>query len=419
MKRQFDRTWLIAIVSIFAGLMIGFIVGSQLVPELMSAAVSDLNVDQQDEYVTLIALAYSQTNDLEEARRQLAELRTPNAGQYVASVAESQIARGDNPQTIRALAVLANALGVRNNSLTSYLATATPMSTSTPLPTATPTSTPIEPTATPEPPSPTPSPTSEPPTPTPELAPSVISESPVNVRSGPGVGFGVAGGLGAGEAAPIVGRTSDGSWWQIELTDGTLGWVLVEIVTTIGDTGGIAVASNIPTPPPAITRPPVAAAPPTATPAPKSTTPYTITNVRLRGPGEASQSCAGGDHYVWVTVMDAAGNPIDGVRVQDVWTQQVFVTGAQGKGQGRAEVLIWQDGGAELQVVDDGNNAISPRSPGMPSNLPPWELFQAAGYCGCKPYPDVDSCRAGWQARDFAYFPNSHYVYEITFQRTN
>jgi hypothetical protein len=114
--------------------------------------------------------------------------------------------------------------------------------------------------------------------------------------------------------------------------------------------------------------------------------------------------------------VDPAGNPIDGVRIREVFTGLIHVTGE--KGPGRVDYDIYMDGGGQVQVVDEGNNPISPTSRGMSANLPDWDLFLEAGYCNCKPYPDVDSCRAGWEARDFRYMPNSHYVYEVVFQRT-
>ena len=54
----------------------------------------------------------------------------------------------------------------------------------------------------------------------------------------------------------------------------------------------------------------------------------------------------------------------------------------------------------------------------MSANLPDWDLFQAAGYCNCKPYPD-ESCRAGWEARDFRYMAHGHYcVRSAIFRRS-
>jgi hypothetical protein len=115
--------------------------------------------------------------------------------------------------------------------------------------------------------------------------------------------------------------------------------------------------------------------------------------------------------------VDAGGNPIDGVRVREVFTG--IVHGSGEKGPGLVDFDIYMDGGGQVEIVDENNSPLSPQSRGMSANLPEWDLFLEAGYCNCKPYPDVDTCRAGWEARDFRYMPNSHYVYDVVFQRTN
>ncbi|MBZ0310700.1 MAG: SH3 domain-containing protein [Anaerolineae bacterium] len=46
---------------------------------------------------------------------------------------------------------------------------------------------------------------------------------PVNIRRGPGTDFGVMGGLPPGQSAPVIGRTSNSQWWQIEYPQGLWG----------------------------------------------------------------------------------------------------------------------------------------------------------------------------------------------------
>ena len=177
----------------------------------------------------------------------------------------------------------------------------------------------------------------------------------------------------------------------------------------------------IPAPPTATPPPPPPTAtsvPPTPAPPPQPAIPYVVQSLRLRPEGQDSQHCASGDHYITALVIDAAGNPLNGVRVKEVFTKQIYATGSQGKGDGRVEYDIYKDGGGQLEIVDEGNNAISEQTRGMPSNLPDFDLLHAAGYCGCRPFPDEASCRASWEQRDFRYFPMSHYVYEVVFQRT-
>ncbi len=233
--------------------------------------------------------------------------------------------------------------------------------------------------------------------------------------------------MAGGEQADVLGRNADGTWWQVALASGTEGWVNASLVTANGAVEGVAIAQNIPTLAPTNTRPPAPPTAPPAPPAPAATatpkpapnpgTPYVLKSLSVRPLGQDAQQCGGGEHNIFVTVVDAGGNPIDGVRVREVFTG--IVHGSGEKGPGRVDFDIYMDGGGQVEIVDENNNPLSPQSRGMSANLPEWDLFQAAGYCNCKPYPDVDSCRAGWEARDFRYMPNSHYVYDVVFQRTN
>ena len=100
-------------------------------------------------------------------------------------------------------------------------------------------------TATPTP-SPTPEATPTPAaTPTPDFA-SVTTSATVNLRSGPGTGFGSVGQLNAGETARILGKNQDGSWWQIERSGGDPAWVVARLVSTQGPADQVAVAAKHP-----------------------------------------------------------------------------------------------------------------------------------------------------------------------------
>jgi len=106
-------------------------------------------------------------------------------------------------------------------------------------------------TATPTP-SPTPEATPTPvATPTPDFA-SVTTGTTVNLRSGPGTGFGTVGQINAGETARIIGKNQDGSWWQIERSGGDPAWVVARLVSTQGPADQVAVAENIPQAPQAV-----------------------------------------------------------------------------------------------------------------------------------------------------------------------
>lgn len=110
-----------------------------------------------------------------------------------------------------------------------------------PVPTATPTTPPPSPSPTTPPPTPTtpptdtPSPTPVPPTDTPTPAPTatatpepadaVVLAAQLNVRAGPGTGFGTVGALARDDALEVVGQSGDCAWLQVRTTAGLEGWV--------------------------------------------------------------------------------------------------------------------------------------------------------------------------------------------------
>lgn len=166
-------------------------------------------------------------------------------------------------------------------------ATATPVppaATPTPVP---PTATPVPPTATatPEPPTATAKPatptatavpptatattTPEPPTATPEpelTAPRAVANSNMNMRGGPGTDFPVVGAASGGTAYDITGKNEDGSWYEVCCAGEDKGWLSASLVTVEGDAAAIALAEDIPEPPPTATPAPTSAASATAAP---------------------------------------------------------------------------------------------------------------------------------------------------------
>jgi len=114
-------------------------------------------------------------------------------------------------------------------------------------------------------------PTAEPqPTDTPAPAPAeVVVNSIVNVRGGPGTNYNILGAAQPGERYPVTGRNDASDWWQIDYS-GQVGWVFGQLVTP-QNVETVAVAQNIPAPPPPTPAPPTATpqpAQPTAPPAP-------------------------------------------------------------------------------------------------------------------------------------------------------
>ncbi|MCS6844404.1 MAG: SH3 domain-containing protein [Caldilineales bacterium] len=385
-----------------------------------------LSPAEQNARIVSIADQYAASGDLAAATARLQELGLADPAQAVLALAEAYIVQNADPQQTRNLVRLAEALGPLSRLAGEYLARTgesgqavaaaqLPPPTPTPVP-PTETPTPVPPTETP-----TATPTSEP-TPTPTFTPlpkpqAIVTAQEANVRRGPGTGHPVVARLRQGETMDLVGRDPSGAWWQVALASGEEGWISASLVSTIGPVDAVEVAAVIPTPPPAPaprpTQPP-AARPTQPAPQPAGP-PYAFVSYRLRSVGEHSQRCNAGEHAIWVKVVDAAGNPLDGVRVREIYTGQVYVTGQSGPGLVHFD--IYRGGGGVVQVVDDANNPLSPQSPGMSADWPPFDLMLAAGYCNCKPHPDPESCRAELENKTY-FFAVGHYVYEVVFRRS-
>jgi uncharacterized protein YgiM (DUF1202 family) len=70
----------------------------------------------------------------------------------------------------------------------------------------------------------------------------VVLATYLNVRTGPGPNYAVLGQVFSGDSLPIVGRTNDRSWYQVETPVGT-GWVYAAYVATRNEYGGAPVTS--------------------------------------------------------------------------------------------------------------------------------------------------------------------------------
>ncbi len=377
-----------------------------------------LSPADRDTALRQIAADYARSGDLGQAQAALNRLGVANPAQLLLTLAEGDLAAGRPREQIEPLARLAEALGQRSPKLIAYLE-----------PTAAPTPTPVPPTATPIPPTqtqpptevpqpPTETPTLEPPTatPTPEpQQPRVVADGDVNLRSGPGRAYPVVGRLRAGQETAILARNANGDWWQVAWDGRGQAWVAGTVVRVLGPIDTVAVAENIPTPPPQPTATPRPTAAPTQPP--KSGMEFVVESVRLRPVGVGSQRCDAGDHNIFVLVVDAAGNPLDGVRILEIWTNQIRVTGGDNKGPGRAEFDLYGGGGGQLRIVDEANNPKSELTRGMSNTFPDFDLMKAAGYCNCKPHPDDASCEADLNNRQYM-FAWGHYAYEVVFRRT-
>jgi hypothetical protein len=72
----------------------------------------------------------------------------------------------------------------------------------------------------------------------------------INLRTGPGTNYPVAGQGQGGQSMAVVGRLSNGSWFEVCCVAGQKVWVSKEVVTVTGDTSAVVVSTNIPAPPP-------------------------------------------------------------------------------------------------------------------------------------------------------------------------
>lgn len=170
----------------------------------------------------------------------------------------------------------------------------TPTFTPTPLPTETATPTPEA--APTDPPAATPT-SANAPAPT---GPQVTSATGINIRSGPGTNYPVIGALSPGEALPVIGRNSQGTWWQVRLAGGQAGWVAGSVVEA-RDVEGVPIA-QAPAPPPA---PTPTSAPPTPT---RPAHQYEPT-------GWYAAENRGLTRFLG-TITDSEGNPVNGVAVE-------------------------------------------------------------------------------------------------------
>lgn len=181
--------------------------------------------------------------------------------------------------------------------------------------------------------------------------------------------------------------------------------------------------TETPEPKPTAPPPTKAPAPPTDTPTPAPTpTPefdFIITKQRFLTK-EENGGCMG-NHNIYITVVDAAGNPINGVQIGDVWNNPGPKTEQKGDKGGYAEYLLFKNG-FKIFVKDDptaGRPVTSQTTELLSSN--DWEIgipkLIEGGYC-----PDEATCNVLWNSGVFGVGNNSlcwgHYSWEVVFQRT-
>ena len=426
---------------------------------MLLAACGPAQAASNDEQVRTetarIAQQFQADQDASAARAALDGLDVANPRQWLMLQTEDLIASGADPALAAALVELTEALDIQSAAIRSYAqqqglaeptptfelapvepvvvqgesaqssqaapaeAAATPESVPAPTATSTAVTLAALPTATPEPVAP--------------ASPQGKSTGLINVRSGPGTEFGTVAALNPDEAVDIVGKNPAGDWWQVTVSSGATGWVFGQLLQTSGDVSSVAVASDIPTPPPAApaaeapaevaTEAPVAEAPaeqPAEQPAPVADGPdFRVTNIRLwdvfenGGFLDGPTVTCGEKRQLVAVVLDANGSPINGVAVKGLLgAQETIVTGSQGKGDGQAEFVL--GGGQYLAVAKDadGREVTSDTAYGLttdPREIPIDTLI-AAQYC-----TDQAQCNT-WV--NSPYPPcKGHYSWTVTFQR--
>lgn len=164
-------------------------------------------------------------------------------------------------------------------------------------------------------------------------------------------------------------------------------------------------------------------APPTDTPEPTATsTPevdFFITKQRLLNKDE-NGGCLG-NHSIYISVVDAAGNPLKDVEIADEWGNFTLVTGHKGDDKPGEAVVDLYKNGFKLFIKNDptaGRPVTSQTTDLLSSN--DWEIgiprLIEAGYC-----PDEATCRVLWNSGVFGEGNNSlcwgHYSWDVLFQR--
>jgi Bacterial SH3 domain len=382
-------------------------------------SLGDSPASQANRDATLrrIASEYVQDQDLARAQASLGKLGLANPGQLLVTMAEEDINQGRSREEVEPLALLAERLGARSPVLVAYLRpepTATPVPASPtpqpPSPTAAPTSTLVPSTQ----PSPVPSAASTV-TPTATPQPRVVAEDTANLRSGPGKAYPLVGRLNAGESAEIIARNASGDWWQLARKGAGSAWVSGTTVKVQGPIDTVAVAKNVPPPPPPPTAGPPTAPPPTQTPPAPAGPDFRLVSKRLfsveenGGRLDGPTVVCGFNHTLYVTVLDAAGNPLSGVTIKDANGPTEKVSGD--KGPGKLDFDLWWPGIDVVVVRDaDGHQVTSDVARGImvdPGAIPD-DVLISARYC-----TDAGSCAAFRAVCGCCH----HHSWEATFQR--
>ena len=277
--------------------------------------------------------------------------------------------------------------------------------------------------------------------PTPTTQPSepyvVVIAEIVNMRSGPGTAYDIIGSVVAEQQLPTVGRNAQGDWWQVCCGNGDQpGWLYAPLVDA-RESENVPIAVDIPPPPTPLPVPTAAVVAEAPTPVPVADTPtpivaagppahsgtagnfdpnaqFHIVHYRVIGFGENNGGIFnnGGQHMIFINVIDENGQGIDGAVVKDILADGAnLVTGNKGPGRTEFE-MFWEPyklyvasipSGPVTSQVSNQMNTAKPHIPDIIGKLGPTDHE----YAIC-PTPD-DRCEPP--------FFHAHWSYEITFQK--
>jgi hypothetical protein len=164
---------------------------------------------------------------------------------------------------------------------------------------------------------------------------------------------------------------------------------------------------------------PLSANPPPATDTPAPPPPsvdFVVTYTHMRTNEENSQggkvaNNCGGDHTIYVLILDGKGRPTNNVIVGDTYKNVRSVSGVNGAGQ--LAIELWSNTMAlEVQGHIDGTPYTSQQTAPLSTrdeDIPAEWLF-AGGYC-----ESIANCQLRQQTNGLC---RGHYSYDVTFQRT-
>jgi hypothetical protein len=104
--------WIALLIGLVLGIAGGLYYGWYLNPvDWVNIGPDKLNAGDQQEYILLVAEAYLQEQEIARASARLAALDTRDIAELVSLQADEALLRGDDPNEVRALTTLAEALG--------------------------------------------------------------------------------------------------------------------------------------------------------------------------------------------------------------------------------------------------------------------------------------------------------------------